>query len=121
MLLVAPLLLLAGCDRAPSGEGDWEVAIQGPGGPFGSAVVMVSGDGVVDVAGRAGTRVWSEEVEEGEFRAVVIQLGSSGSADFRVRVRDLGDPAPSVTILQLADMDDEPVPVTSAHTLRHRR
>lgn len=120
-VLIAFLIVLTGCDRTPSGEGDWDVTIQGPGGPFGAAVVMVSGDGVLDVVGSSGTRVWSQEVEEGEFRAVIIQPASSGSADFRVRVREMGDPAPSVTVLQLADMDDEPVPVTAGHMPRYRR
>ena len=120
-VLMASLLVLTGCDRTPSGEGDWEVTIEGPGGPFGAAAVVVSGDGVLDVVGNSGTRVWSQEVEEGEFRAVIIQPAPSGSADFRVRVREVGDPAPSVTVLQLADMDDEPVPVTASHTPRYRR
>ena len=120
-VLMAFLLVLTGCDRTPSGEGDWEVTIQGPDGPFGAAVVLVSGDGVLDVVGASGTRVWSREVDEGEFRAVVIQPASSGSADFRIRVREVGDPAPSVTILELAGMDDEPVPLTANHTPRYRR
>jgi hypothetical protein len=119
------LLLLAaftaGCDRSSSGKGDWAVTVEGPGAPFGAAVVSVSGDGVLDVTARGGIEIWTHEVEEGEFRAVIIQPSPSGDMTFRVRVREVRDPPPSVAILELADVEDQAVTVTGEHVLRMRR
>jgi hypothetical protein len=117
----AILLALGGCDGDPSGEGDWTVGIQGPGEPYGAAVVMVSGEGVLELRAGQGTQVWSREVGENTFRAVVIQDDDGGSASFRIRVRDVGGAAPAITLLELADKDDEPVPVSGEHRLRLRR
>jgi len=119
-LVVLGFLALAGCDRSPSGEGDWHVLIQGPGAPFGAAAIAVSGDGVLGIASHRGTEVWQEELEPGEFRAVVIQPASSGDLWFRIRVRELRDPPPSIAIVELADMDDEVVTVSPEHSLRLR-
>jgi hypothetical protein len=121
--LVVMLLasVLAGCDRGPSGEGDWRASIDGPGEPFGSAVVLVSGDGVLDVTGDAGTRAWTHRDEQGDLRAVLIQTEATGPVRFRIRVRDLGASAPSVAILELADMEDELVQIHEEHQLRLTR
>ncbi len=114
-------LVVAGCDRTPSGEGDWTATLEGPGGPFGAAVVMVSGEGVLGVSGAGGTLTWTEETGDGEIRVVLVQPASSGGVHFRVRVRELADPAPSVAIIQLAGTDDELVTVGGQHYLRMRR
>lgn len=121
IIALALSLVVAGCDRTPSGEGDWTATLEGPGGPFGAAVVMVSGEGVLGVNGAGGTLAWTEETEEGEIRAVLVQPSPSGGVRFRVRVRELADPAPSVAIIQLAGTDDELVTVGGQHYLRMRR
>lgn len=121
VLFLALGVALGGCDREPSGEGDWTVGIQGPGEPFGAAVVMVSGEGILELRPGEGTRIWSREVQEDTYRAVVLQDEGSGSASFRVRVRNVGGAAPSITLLELADQEDEPVPVSGDHRLRLRR
>lgn len=113
--------VLAGCDRGPSGEGDWRASIEGPGAPFGSAVVLVSGDGVLEVTGDAGTRAWTHRDEQGELRAVLIQTEATGPVRFRVRVRDLGAPAPSVAIVELADMEDQLVQISEEHQIQLTR
>jgi hypothetical protein len=115
------LIVLGGCDRGPSGEGDWRVTIEGPAGPFGAAAVVVSGEGVLDVTSADGTRVWSREAADGSIRAVIIQPSASGEVAFRIRVRDLSEPTPSVALVELADLSDEPVTVSSDHRLRFRR
>lgn len=117
-LVVLGLLVLFGCDRTPSGEGDWRVVIHGPGEPFGAAVVSVSGEGVLGLASLGDAEVWTHQVDAGEFRAVLIRPASPGDLGFRVRVRELRDPAPSVAILELADQDDQPVPIAAEHRLR---
>lgn len=113
--------VLAGCDRGPSGEGDWRASIEGPGAPFGSAVVLVSGEGVLDVAGDAGTRAWVHPDEQGDLRAVLIQTEATGPVRFRIRVRDLGASAPSVAIVELADMEDRLVQISEEHQLQLTR
>jgi len=120
-LLLAMVALLGGCDRTPSGEGDWTATFQGPGGPFGAAVVMVSGEGVLGVTGAGGTLAWTEETGTGEVRAVLVQPEGSGGVRFRVRVRELSGPAPSVAIVELAGVDDDIVTVSAQHYLRMTR
>jgi hypothetical protein len=120
-LLLALVVLLGGCDRTPSGEGDWTATFEGPGGPFGAAVVMVSGEGVLGVTGAGGTLAWTEETGTGEVRAVLVQPEGSGGVRFRVRVRELSGPAPSVAIIELAGVDDDIVTVSAQHYLRLRR
>lgn len=119
--VVLLLGVLAGCDRGPSGEGDWRGSIEGPGEPFGSAVVLVSGEGVLGVTGDAGTRAWTHRDDQGDLRAVLIQTEATGPVRFRVRVRDLGASAPSVAILELADLEDEWVQISEEHQLRLSR
>lgn len=120
-LVVMGLLALGACDWGPSGEGDWKGTLVGPGEPFGSAVLMVSGEGVLDVTGDGGVLAWSRPSGEGEHRAVLVQPEGSGTLHFRVRVGDVSGPTPSVAIVELAGLDDEPVEVTDGHRLRLTR
>lgn len=120
-LAVAALVGLAACDWGPSGEGDLRGTVAGPNGPFAAAVLMVSGEGVVDVAGEGGVRAWSRRTGDDELRVVLLQTEESGTLHFRIRVQDVGGPTPSVALLELAGLDDEPVQVTDEHRLRIAR
>lgn len=119
-VLLVPTLLV-GCERHPSGEGEWRTHVQGPGEPFGSGVFVISGDGVLDVAGDAGTEVWTARTGEDELRVVAIQRESTGTLRLRIRVRDLSDPTPTVGLIQLSGLDDEPVPIEPGHRIHHSR
>jgi hypothetical protein len=112
LLVVA---LSAGCDRMVSGEGHLTAALVGPGEPFASAVVLVSGDGVIDVSAAEGTRVITRRMPDGEIRAVLIQTVSTGTLQFRIQVRDRSASPPEVRVLQVGDMDDVALEVTSTH------
>lgn len=120
-LLLAIALLPAGCDWGPEGEGEWRATLTGPGEPFGSAVLLVTGEGIQDVTGDAGVRVWIQETDPGEFRAVLVQTEATGSVHFRIRVQDMAAPPPSVAVLEAADLADEQVQVTEAHRARLQR
>lgn len=103
------------------GEGEWRATLTGPGEPFGSAVLLVTGEGIQDVTGDAGVRVWIQETDPGEFRAVLVQTEATGSVHFRIRVQDMAAPPPSVAVLEAADLADEQVQVTEAHRVRLQR
>lgn len=120
VVMLLALVALGGCDRGPSGEGDWTVTVEGPGAPFGAAALVVSGEGVLDVTSADGTRVWTRDAADGSIGVVIIQSSGSGEAEFRIRVRDLAEPPPSVALVELADLADDPVAVSPEHRLRFR-
>lgn len=105
----------AGCDRLASGEGHLNGAVVGPGEPFGSAVLVVAGEGVMDVVGEGGARAWTESSEDDVLRVVVVQTQETGAINFRIRVRDRSAPAPAVTVVQIAGLDDELLRITPQH------
>ncbi len=120
VVLLIPSLLV-GCERHPSGEGEWRTHVQGPGEPFGSGVFLIRGDGVLDVAGDAGTEVWSARTGDDELRVVAIQRESTGTVRLRIRVRDLSEPTPTVGLIQLSGLDDQSVPIEAEHRIHHSR
>lgn len=118
ILAAAALLLavmVAGCDWMVGGEGHLPAVLVGPGEPFASAVIVVSGDGVLDVTGAEGTRVITRHHPEGEIRAVLVQTASTGSLQFRIQVRDRSGSPPEVRILQVGDMQNVALEVTPRH------
>ncbi|MEX2530432.1 MAG: hypothetical protein WD960_06625 [Gemmatimonadota bacterium] len=119
VLLVLPLL--AGCDWQASGEGEWRTHVSGPGEPFGSGVLVVRGEGILDIVGDAGTVVWTARKGENELRVVAVQEEATGTFRLRIRVRDLSEPQPSVGLIELADLDNEPVPIDDEHRIRYSR
>jgi hypothetical protein len=119
VLLVLPLL--GACDWQSSGEGEWRTHVSGPGEPFGSGVVVVRGEGVLDIVGDAGTSVWTAQTGENEFHVVAVQMEGTGTFRLRIRVRDLSEPHPSVGLIELVDLDDDPVPIDDGHRIRHSR
>lgn len=120
LAMVPALVLLGGCDRDRASPGVVEAVVEGPAAPYGAAVLEVSGQGVEGVVEVAGTRIWSREVEQERIRFVVIQPGE-GPLVFGVRLADRDGPAPTFTIVELADSDDGNVVPTGQERIRLRR
>ncbi|TVR62959.1 MAG: hypothetical protein EA422_10335 [Gemmatimonadales bacterium] len=119
-LLLLASMVLAGCDRDSRSPGVIQASLEGPASSYGAAVLEVAGPGVVEVVGAAGTQVWTREVEPERIRFVVIQP-STGPLAFGVRVRDRSGPAPTFTIVELADGEDRVVTPTGSERIRIRR
>lgn len=119
-LVVLILLYMTGCERDRPSPGVLEATVEGPAGPFAAAVLEVAGEGVKEVKPAAGTRVWTREMEPERIRFVVIQPGE-GPLSFGVRVADRSGPAPTFTIVELADANDENVLPTGDDRIRIRR
>lgn len=120
LLLLISTTILAGCDRDSRNPGVLQASIEGSVSSYGAAVLEVAGPGVVEVVGAAGTQVWSREVEPERIRFVVIQP-AGGPLAFGVQVRDRSGPAPSFTIVELADGEDRVVTPTGSERIRIRR
>ena len=99
---------LAGCDD-PSGLGSYSVSVTTGSGAPGSALLLFIGDGLIRVQGAGGTLGWSGEVsgDPGEMRALLIDPDASGGMTFRLFVEDVSAPIPAVSVLQLADRQNE--------------
>ena len=103
-LLVA--LLLASCtDVGPvRGPGTFLATLSSPNGDEGAAVLVLLGEGVVDVRGTGGTDAYA--ATSGETTRVVLIKLPGGTLEFEVTVADLGGPL-SALVQEVAGPDDE--------------
>lgn len=99
-------LLIVACESGPSGPGYIDGSVLADGSAPGSALLLVSGRGVIDVEGTGGTLGWSDTGGENQIRALLVDPGPGGALTFRVRMEDVGGPLPQVAVLQLADRND---------------
>jgi hypothetical protein len=120
-LLFPTLLLLVGCDGR-GGSGSWEAVVEGPGAPPGAAVLSLEAQGVEAVEGLGGVEAWfhAPASEPGTLRVVLVAPDGAGELAFRVRVARRDDPAPVGRVLELAGLDNVPLPVTGDHRVRIR-
>lgn len=111
-LLPALAVVLAGCDSGPGGPGTLRATLEpAPETSVGAAVLAVSGEGVRGISADGVTRVFDAGPDgEGGFRVLLVNTGSGDRLRFRVEVRDVGAPPPAVTIVELADLRNEPLP-----------
>jgi hypothetical protein len=100
------VLLVAGCDRGPTGPGYWEAVVEGP-VPVGSVFLAISGRGIEGVEGAAGTEVFLRAVEgENSVRVVALAPLEPGPLRFRVQVADRGAGPPSASLVELFGRDN---------------
>ena len=115
------LLLFAsiGCESGPSGPGSWDAAVENATMSFGAAVIEVQGPGIVGFEPAGTTQVyWAETTQVDNYRVVLISPEGSSSVPFRVRVSDLGGPVPGGTVVEVADLLNNPVAVLSTFSVR---
>lgn len=107
---VAFLFTSVGCESGPSGPGSWDAAVENVTMSFGAAVIEVQGAGIAGFDAAGTTRVfWSETAQPDNYRVVLISPEGSTSIPFRVRVTDLAGPVPGGTVLEAADLLNNPV------------
>ncbi len=109
LTILASTLLLWGCDLGPSGPGPFIGSVQTAEGAPGSALMLITGEGLLRVEGTGGTLGWSGPVsgDPGEMRVLLVDPDPAGAMTFRLYVQDRAGPTPSFTVLQLADRQNE--------------
>lgn len=120
-LLVALLLaVVAACDSGPSGPGELRATLDPPPETsVGAALVTISGEGIEGISAEGETRVFSSGPdEEGDYRVVLVNTGTTGALRFRVEVSDVGAAPPSATVVEL--VDELNMPLTSSSGARVR-
>lgn len=123
-LLLAMAVALGGCDSGPSGPGTLRGTLEpAPETSVGAAVLAIQGDGVEGISADGTTRVFAAGPDgSGHFRALLVSTGSAEEPlRFRVDVRDLGAPPPAVTIVELADLRNDPLPSNGGARVRFHR
>jgi len=92
------------CQFRNEGEARLGQLRAGLGAP-GSALLLFMGEGLIGVEGTGGTLGWSGAVSEdpGEMRILLIDPNPSGAMTFQLLVEDPAAPRPAVSVLQLAD------------------
>jgi hypothetical protein len=121
LLALGVLLLVAGCDRGPSGPGHWEAVIEGP-APVGSVFLAISGRGIEAVEGAAGTEVFTRSVEgENSVRVVALAPLDPGPLRFRVQVADRGAGPPSASLVELFGRDNRRIGSLDGYRVEFRR
>ena len=107
------LLLAWGCDSGPNGPGDLTGEVRSTGADLGGAVLQVVGKGIDGFSGVGGSRVFWEPMGVDDSYRVVVITESPGDLYFRVSVQDLGERAPSATVVNLVDGQNTNLPATS--------
>jgi hypothetical protein len=104
-LAVPPLLACEDSGPAgPSGPGVIDVDLVSPSGPEGSAVFEVSGSARFTSVAAVGAEVYYELGLD--LARVVVIMDGPGQVRFRLGTDDVGK-LPAVTVLQVADGDDQ--------------
>ena len=102
-------LLLWGCDIGSSGRGSYAGSVELEEGAPGSALLLVTGEGLIRVEGTGGTMGWSgtPSGDPGEMRVLLVDPDPSGAMTFRLFVEDVSAPTALFSVLQLADRQNE--------------
>jgi len=109
-LAFAFLVLAVGCESGPSGPGALDARVESLTSSFGAAVVEVQGPGIAGFDGAGTTQVfWSATSQPDNFRVVLVSPEGSNTLAFRIRVGDLGGPIPGGTVIEAADLLNDPV------------
>ena len=110
-LLIFPFALAAlGCNdlgpSGPEGPGSINVTLSSPNGAEGSAVFEMTGGTGLGVVTSFGGEVYHNYNYGTGITRVVVIMDVPGNVQFKVRTSDVGD-LPAVTVLQVADGDDQ--------------
>ena len=106
--LVAACIGLAACGSEPSGGGMLSGSVLADGEGPGAVLLVFSGPGLIGAEGTGGTMAWVSEPVSGsqELRVLLVDPEPSGSLTFDLEVRDVSDPLPTITVLQMAGRDN---------------
>jgi len=108
--LIVFLFLAVGCESGPSGPGSWDASVESLTMSFGAVVIEVQGPGIAGFDGAGTTQVfWSATAQPDNYRVVLISPEGSNSLPFRVRVSDLAGAVPGGTVIEAADLLNNPV------------
>ncbi len=110
-LVAVSLFALAACESAGPTAGELEATLMSPNGPEGAAVFEIAALGLGPITMHGG-RVFTSET--GEVTLVVIILDAPGQLAFRIAVDDVDAP-PGVTVLEVADGDNNLQPSLSGY------
>jgi len=113
-LVVAVLAVLAACtDAGPRrGPGTVTGTVQSPNGDEGAAVVLLVGEGVVEVRSVGGTDAYA--TTDGDMTRVVLVNLEGGTLAFELDLADASRP-PVTSLGQVAGPDDQLRPDLSAY------
>ena len=104
LLIVATLMLTACADESPvSGPGTMTATLISPNGPEGAALVILVGDGIVDITPLGGTEVFARVGSSSTQVVLINQAG--GELSFQVAVADTTQ-LPQVVVQEVAGPDD---------------
>lgn len=109
LLPLALAVGLWGCDSGPSGPGMLSGSVVANGEAPGSALLLFGGTGLLGAEGDGGTQAWASAATEGgdELRVLLVDLDPTGAMTFQLQVADVAAPLPSITVLQLADRQNQ--------------
>ena len=101
-------LVLAACGSEQSGGGTLSGSVLANGEGPGAVLLLFSGPGLIGAEGTGGTMAWASEPVSGseELRVLLVDPQASGALTFDLEVRDVSDPLPTITVLQLADRNN---------------
>jgi hypothetical protein len=111
IMTVALLPLLAGCRDEVRGPVTLQGVIDGP-GPVGAAFFVLPIEGVLSVEAVDGDHLFTRFIPDDGVIRVVLVAGdrAAGPLRFRVQVADARVPRPQGSLVQLADIENRPIP-----------
>ena len=110
-LVAVSLFALAACESAGPTPGELEATLISPNGPEGAAVFEIAALGLGPITMQGG-QVFTSET--GQVTRVVVILDAPGQLAFRIAVDDVDAP-PGVTVLEVADGDNNLQPSLSGY------
>ena len=120
-LFVAAAFAL-GCSDDSGGLGELSGEVQSPGPQLGGAVLEVTGKGITGFSGAGATRAFhSPTAVEDTYRVVLLSSATTGPLQFRVAVEDVSAGKPTVSLVNLTNSDNLPVPATSDYSVTFTR
>jgi len=101
--------LIAGCgDSRPEGPGSLGATVETGGAQVGAIVIQLNGTGIGAVTGTGSAEAFAEEASASAKRVVLVSA-TGGAMGMRIEVEDLSLPAPTATVVEAVDTDNEPI------------
>jgi hypothetical protein len=112
------LVLAAGCgDNKPQGPGNLQGSVEVGATAIGAVVVNVSGVGIGAIKGVGSTRAFASDAVANSKRVVLV-TERSGALNFTVHVEDRSAAAPSATVVEAIDLNNQQIGNLGAISVR---
>jgi hypothetical protein len=109
LVVVTALVFSAGCGGdGPQGPGDLPGTVEVGSAEIGAIVVNVSGVGIGAIKGTGSTRAFASD-DVSNSKRVVLVIPQAGGIGFTVSVEDRSLGAPTATVVEAVDLNNQPV------------